>query len=134
MSHNSQEQKREIRQTSWITLDRKVQSTVCLFLSSTWSLLLCEAGLREWVFFLFFPEASEIMRDIGTAIDFLHNINIAHRDIKVQKDHDHHPNHEECSVLGHSRKVCQIFSFSFCLLTSQRTCCTLVKKKTESSN
>uniref|UniRef100_A0A3Q3FP44 non-specific serine/threonine protein kinase n=1 Tax=Labrus bergylta TaxID=56723 RepID=A0A3Q3FP44_9LABR len=30
-------------------------------------------------------EASEIMRDIGTAIDFLHNINIAHRDIKRKK-------------------------------------------------
>lgn len=29
-------------------------------------------------------EASEIMRDIGTAIDFLHNINIAHRDIKPE--------------------------------------------------
>lgn len=26
------------------------------------------------------------MRDIGTAIDFLHNINIAHRDIKVQRE------------------------------------------------
>lgn len=25
------------------------------------------------------------MRDIGTAINFLHNINIAHRDIKVKK-------------------------------------------------
>ena len=35
---------------------------------------------------LFLPEASEIMRDIGTAIDFLHNINIAHRDIKVQRE------------------------------------------------
>uniref|UniRef100_A0A3B4VGD0 non-specific serine/threonine protein kinase n=1 Tax=Seriola dumerili TaxID=41447 RepID=A0A3B4VGD0_SERDU len=29
-------------------------------------------------------EASEIMRDIGTAIEFLHNINIAHRDIKPE--------------------------------------------------
>uniref|UniRef100_A0A8C5G719 non-specific serine/threonine protein kinase n=1 Tax=Gouania willdenowi TaxID=441366 RepID=A0A8C5G719_GOUWI len=29
-------------------------------------------------------EASEIMRDIGTAINFLHNINIAHRDIKPE--------------------------------------------------
>ena len=28
-------------------------------------------------------EGSEIMRDIGTAIEFLHNVNIAHRDIKV---------------------------------------------------
>lgn len=26
------------------------------------------------------------MRDIGTAIEFLHNINIAHRDIKVRRD------------------------------------------------
>uniref|UniRef100_A0A3B5QQV7 non-specific serine/threonine protein kinase n=1 Tax=Xiphophorus maculatus TaxID=8083 RepID=A0A3B5QQV7_XIPMA len=29
-------------------------------------------------------EASEIMRDIGTAISFLHNIDIAHRDIKPE--------------------------------------------------
>uniref|UniRef100_A0A8D0D9M2 non-specific serine/threonine protein kinase n=1 Tax=Sander lucioperca TaxID=283035 RepID=A0A8D0D9M2_SANLU len=29
-------------------------------------------------------EASEIMRDIGTAIEYLHNINIAHRDIKPE--------------------------------------------------
>lgn len=31
-------------------------------------------------------EASEIMRDIGTAIQYLHNMNIAHRDIKVTND------------------------------------------------
>ncbi len=45
------------------------------------------------------------MRDIGTAIDFLHNINIAHRDVKVLKAKDKHPNPEEydqfCVVKGH---------------------------------
>lgn len=29
-------------------------------------------------------EAAEIMRDIGTAIQFLHSQNIAHRDVKVR--------------------------------------------------
>lgn len=29
-------------------------------------------------------EAAEIMRDIGTAIQFLHGQNIAHRDVKVR--------------------------------------------------
>lgn len=28
-------------------------------------------------------EASEIMRSIGEAVEFLHGINIAHRDLKV---------------------------------------------------
>ncbi|KAL4655270.1 MAP kinase-activated protein kinase 3-like [Arapaima gigas] len=31
-----------------------------------------------------FAEASEIMRDIGTAIEHLHNMNIAHRDVKPE--------------------------------------------------
>lgn len=31
------------------------------------------------------PEASEIMRSIGEAIQALHAINIAHRDVKVGK-------------------------------------------------
>lgn len=29
------------------------------------------------------PEASEIMKSIGEAIQYLHSINIAHRDVKV---------------------------------------------------
>lgn len=34
--------------------------------------------------FLFFQsEASEIMHDIGTAIEYLHHMDIAHRDVKV---------------------------------------------------
>lgn len=36
-----------------------------------------------------FPEASEIMRDIGTATDYLHRFDIAHRDIKVQRGGGH---------------------------------------------
>lgn len=32
---------------------------------------------------LFFAEASEIMKSIGEAIQYLHSINIAHRDVKV---------------------------------------------------
>lgn len=45
------------------------------------------AGLRQ-CFPLSLPEASEIMRDIGTAIDYLHRIDIAHRDIKVPRGRD----------------------------------------------
>lgn len=45
------------------------------------------AGLRQSFFSssLSLPEASEIMWDIGTAIDYLHCIDIAHRDIKVPR-------------------------------------------------
>lgn len=45
------------------------------------------AGLRQ-CFPVFLPEASQIMRDIGTAIDYLHCIDIAHRDIKVARGPD----------------------------------------------
>lgn len=45
------------------------------------------AGLRH-CFPLSLPEASGIMRDIGTAIDYLHRIDIAHRDIKVPRGRD----------------------------------------------
>lgn len=34
-------------------------------------------------FSLFSAEASEIMKSIGEAIQYLHSINIAHRDVKV---------------------------------------------------
>lgn len=33
--------------------------------------------------FLIHSEASEIMHDIGTAIEYLHQVDIAHRDVKV---------------------------------------------------
>lgn len=35
------------------------------------------------LFVSFFAEASDIMKSIGEAIQFLHAINIAHRDVKV---------------------------------------------------
>lgn len=44
------------------------------------------------------------MRDIGTAISFLHNINIAHRDIKVREDERRRSN---LSISSHP--VCLLF-------------------------
>lgn len=42
-------------------------------------------GMLMWPFSkIVFIEASEIMRDIGTAIQYLHSMNIAHRDVKVR--------------------------------------------------
>lgn len=41
----------------------------------------------HWVYaccYLWPPEASEIMHDIGMAIEYLHHMDIAHRDVKVQ--------------------------------------------------
>lgn len=75
---------------------------VCSFIFYAMSVLFVSFIVRHWNCFwfervcfpLFLPEASEIMRDIGTAIDFLHNINIAHRDIKVQREEDPYPNRE----------------------------------------
>lgn len=44
-------------------------------------------GMLIWPFSkIIFLEASEIMRDIGTAIQYLHAMNIAHRDVKVRFD------------------------------------------------
>lgn len=81
------------------------------------------AGLRH-CFPPSFPEASEIMRDIGTATDYLHRFDIAHRDIKVQRG-------------GHFYlwrwRSAHFFSLP-CLLPSQRTCCTHPKIETPSSN
>lgn len=90
--------------------------------------------VRRWIYFwferlfspLFLPEASEIMREIGTAIDYLHNVNIAHRDIKVHRKGDQYQQKI-------NRKNITFFSF-FCLLSSQRTCCTHRKIETLSSN
>lgn len=55
-----------------------------------WSLIylfcVCDTGTASGLRMcppVFLPEASEIMKDIGTAIEYLHHINIAHRDIKV---------------------------------------------------
>lgn len=51
------------------------------------------------------------MRDIGTAIEFLHNINIAHRDIKVHRDEDHLPKSQSISkVFFQLKKMCSLFS------------------------
>lgn len=44
-------------------------------------------GMLMWSFSkIVFIEASEIMRDIGTAIQYLHSMNIAHRDVKVRSE------------------------------------------------
>lgn len=44
-------------------------------------------GMLMWPFSkIVFIEASEIMRDIGTAIQYLHSMNIAHRDVKVRPE------------------------------------------------
>ncbi len=90
-------------------------------------------------------EASEIMRDIGTAIQYLHNMNIAHRDIKVTN---------YCTIrmritlyssqifrkLGYCIKSLfflyhcwEYFEHLYAFL-SQRTCFTIVKKTLEFSN
>ncbi|CDQ89401.1 unnamed protein product [Oncorhynchus mykiss] len=55
--------------------------------SSSWNVCKvenCSAGSRPEGTRLSLREGSEIMRDIGTAIEFLHNMNIAHRDIKPE--------------------------------------------------
>lgn len=48
---------------------------------------LFEYCVLHWVCaccYLWPPEASEIMHDIGMAIEYLHHMDIAHRDVKVQ--------------------------------------------------
>lgn len=82
------------------------------------------AGLRH-CFPPSFPEASEIMRDIGTATDYLHRFDIAHRDIKVQRGGGH--------FYLWRRRPAHLFPLP-CLLPSQRTCCTHPKIETPSSN
>ena len=75
---------------------------------------------------LFFPEASEIMKDMSTAIQFLHDFNIAHRDLKVHRDRGHTPQ-PQWTWSGN-------VDVSFPLLSSQRTCCTQLKREPRSSN
>lgn len=50
------------------------------------------------------------MRDIGTAIEFLHNINIAHRDIKVRRDEDRKKSQSISKVFSIKENVFFIFS------------------------
>lgn len=49
------------------------------------SCLFCSLLVKSFngIVFLFFAEASDIMKSIGEAIQFLHAVNIAHRDVKV---------------------------------------------------
>lgn len=80
----------------------------------------------ESVLICFLPEASEIMRDIGTAIEFLHHMNIAHRDIKV---------HKLSAVRSHSTLNEELdLSDSSASVSSLKTCCTPLKTETGSSN
>ncbi|KAM3621375.1 uncharacterized protein V6R79_010406 [Siganus canaliculatus] len=58
--------------------------SVCSSSWSVWREESCSVGSRPEETRPSQRKASEIMRDIGTAIDFLHNINIAHRDIKPE--------------------------------------------------
>ncbi|XP_061900824.1 MAP kinase-activated protein kinase 3 [Entelurus aequoreus] len=55
-------------------------------------------------------EASEIMRDIGSAIEFLHNINIAHRDIKPEN---------LLYTSKHKNAILKLTDFGFAKETSQ---------------
>lgn len=43
----------------------------------------CKSPTNAFIGFLAASEASEIMKSIGEAIQYLHSINIAHRDVKV---------------------------------------------------
>lgn len=126
----------EVRETKTVISRNEHYKARPLFLySNDFSVLLVPLVALHWncfwfktvVFFL--PEASEMMRDIGTAIDFLHKINIAHRDIKVQREDDQNMT-MSLLIIG---RGCHIFFF-FCFLSSQRTCSTTVKKGTGSSN
>lgn len=64
-------------------------SLVCLMSWWVWALgLHRQVGLSSFRtpssgFPLLSAEASEIMKSIGEAIQYLHSINIAHRDVKV---------------------------------------------------
>ncbi|KAM6344605.1 MAP kinase-activated protein kinase 3 isoform 5-T18 [Alca torda] len=58
-------------------------------------------------------EASEIMRDIGTAIQYLHSMNIAHRDVKLLECGT------ECRTIPLMRDISSLSSLSFLLVAFQ---------------
>lgn len=56
---------------------------------------------------MYFTEASEIMRDIGSAIQYLHAMNIAHRDVKVRPAI--FPHFQYCSIKPEIGQMIQDF-------------------------
>uniref|UniRef100_A0A672RLK3 non-specific serine/threonine protein kinase n=1 Tax=Sinocyclocheilus grahami TaxID=75366 RepID=A0A672RLK3_SINGR len=77
-------QKCALKRLHWVLLQWKVSENVCVCcVSMEGGELFSRIQARGDQAFTE-REASEIMRDIGTAIQYLHNMNIAHRDIKPE--------------------------------------------------